>query len=145
MSVKPIPEGYHTVTPYLVVQGVSQLLEFLKQAFAAKEIYRSALPDGTVMHAEIEIGNSRVMLGEAKGEYKPTPSMLYLYVEDTDAVYKRAIEAGGISVMEPANQFYGDRNAGIKDRCDNQWWIATRIENLSAEEIAERAKTAKKH
>jgi PhnB protein len=143
MSVKPIPEGYHTVTPYLVVKGVSQLLDFLKQAFGAEEIHRSAMPDGTVMHAEIQIGNSRVMLGEAKGEHKPSQSMLYLYVEDTDAMYKRAMQAGGISIMEPTNQFYGDRNAGVKDHCDNQWWIATHVEDVSAEEMEKRMKTAK--
>jgi PhnB protein len=101
------------------------------------------MPDGTVMHAEIQIGNSRVMLGEAKGEHKPSQSMLYLYVEDTDAMYKRAMQAGGISIMEPTNQFYGDRNAGVKDHCDNQWWIATHVEDVSAEEMEKRMKTAK--
>ena len=93
MAVKPIPEGYHTVTPYLVVEGVPKLIEFLKAAFGAREIHRTALPDGSVMHAEVQIGDSRVMMGEASGGMKPIPAMLYLYVPDVDAVYERAVRA----------------------------------------------------
>ncbi len=93
MAVKPIPQGYHSVTPYLVVDGAAKLLEFLKQAFGAEETSpRMARPDGTIMHAEIRIGDSRVMLGEPMGEFKPMPAALYVYVNDCDAVYKRALQ-----------------------------------------------------
>lgn len=144
MAVKPIPDGYHTLTPYLTVRGVAKLIDFLKQAFDAQEVERMAQPDGTVRHAEVRIGDSIVMLGEAGGQWQPMPASLYMYVTDTDAVYKSALRAGGTSVMEPANQFYGDRNAGVKDPCGNQWWIATRIENLSHQELERRAAAAMK-
>jgi uncharacterized glyoxalase superfamily protein PhnB len=140
MAVKPIPDGYHTVTPYLVVPGVAKLITFLKQAFGAEETHPpTSRPDGAIMHAEVRIGDSRVMMGEPMGDYKPMPASLYLYVNDTDAVYKRALQAGATSIMEPANQFYGDRNAGVKDELGNFWWIGTHIEDVSPEEIAKRA------
>src|SRR3990172_3042509 len=112
MAVKPIPDGYHTVTPYLVVEGAAKLIDFLTQAFGAETKERMQSPDGTVMHAEMRIGDSMIMMGEASGQHKPMPCMIYLYVPDADSVYKKAIEAGATSIMEPANQFYGDRNAG---------------------------------
>ena len=139
MAIKPIPDGYHTLTPYLVVKGVAKLIEFLKQAFDAKEVYRMGMPDGTVMHAEVRIGDSVVMMGEARGEYTPTSACLYMYVNDVDVVYKRAVEAGGTSVAEPTDQFYGDRSGGVKDGSGNQWWIATHKEDVPSEEIARRA------
>jgi len=141
MAVKPIPDGYHSVTPYLIVQGVAKLIDFLKQAFDAKEIERMAGPDGTVMHAEVRIGDSVVMMGEARGESKPMPAALYLYVNDTDVTYRRALQAGATSLKEPADQFYGDRSGGVKDPAGNQWWIATRKEDVSPEELARRAET----
>ena len=144
MPVKPIPDGFHTVTPYLVVPGVPRLIEFLKQAFDAKEMHHSTRPDGTVMHAQVRIGDSVVMMGEAIGEFGPMPAMIYLYVTDVDAVYQRALRAGGVSIMEPTDMFYGDRNGGLKDPCGNQWWIATHIENVSEEELAKRAEGAMK-
>ena len=143
-NVKPIPDGYHTVTPYLVVQGVDELIAFLKQAFDAVETERLAGPDGKVGHGEVRIGDSVVMMGEASGEWKPMPGMIYLYVNDTDATYKRALDAGATSVMEPADQFYGDRNAGVKDAAGNMWWIATRKENVSPEELRRRAEARAK-
>ncbi len=143
-NVKPIPDGYHTVTPYLVVEGVAELIDFLKQAFDAVETERIPGPDGKVGHGEVRIGDSVVMLGEASGEWKPMPGMIYLYVNDTDATYKRALDAGATSVMEPADQFYGDRNAGVKDASGNMWWIATRKENVSPEELRKRAEARAK-
>jgi len=137
-SVKPIPEGAHTVTPYLVVEGIPKLLDFLKQAFGAQERFRMARPDGGVMHADVKIGDSIVMMGEAMGEWKPKPCSLYLYVEDVDAVYQRAIDAGGTKVREPSNQFYGDRTGGVIDPCGNYWGIATHVEDVSHEEMAKR-------
>ena len=143
-NVKPIPDGHHTVTPYLVVEGVDKLIDFLKQAFDAVETERLPGPDGKVGHGEVRIGDSVVMMGEASGEWKPMPGMIYLYVNDTDATYKRALEAGATSVMEPADQFYGDRNAGVKDASGNMWWIATRKENVSPEELRKRAEARAK-
>src|SRR5262249_28701428 len=127
MPVKPIPEGFHTVTPYLVVNGVAKLVEFLQKAFNAQMIHpMMTAPDGRVMHAEVKIGDSPIMLGEPMGpQQPPVPAMLYLYVPDVDALFKQAIAAGGTSIMEPTNQFYGDRNAGLKDAFGNQWWIGT--------------------
>lgn len=139
MSVKPIPEDYHTVTPYLVVQKAAQLIDFLKQAFEAEELHRMARPDGTIMHAEIKIGDSRVMIGEAQGEFTSMPAMLHLYVEDADAVYRQALQAGAMSLREPEDQFYGDRIGGVRDSFGNQWWMATHIEDVSPEEMASRA------
>jgi uncharacterized glyoxalase superfamily protein PhnB len=140
MAVKPIPDGYHSVTPYLVVKGADNLLGFVKQAFDAVEVHECMRrPDGTIQHAEVRIGDSVVMLGEASGRWAPRPSTLYLYVHDTDAIYRRALEAGATSLMEPANQFYGDRNAGIQDPSGNFWWIATHVEDVSPEEMKRRA------
>jgi PhnB protein len=144
MAVKPIPEGYHTVTSYLVVPGVTNLINFLKRAFNAAELHRMARPDGTIMHAEVKIGDSHVMLGEPMGQWPPMPCALYLYVNDTDATYKRALEAGATSLMEPADQFYGDRNAGVKDPSGNFWWIATHKEDVPPEELEKRAEAAMK-
>ena len=139
MAVKLVPDGLHTVTPYLVVPGVAQLIDFMKQVFDATEIRRMALPDGTVMHAEVRIGDSALMMGQAPGGYQALTASLYVYVKDTDAVYQRAIAAGATSLMAPADQFYGDRNAGVKDASGNTWWIATHLEDVSPEELARRA------
>jgi PhnB protein len=143
MAVKPIPEGYHTVTPYLVVEDAAALIDFLKQAFDAEERHRMARPDGTIMHAEVKIGDSFLMLGNSSAEHKPLQCMIYLYVEDADATYQRAIQAGATSVMAPADQFYGDRNGGVKDSWGNFWWIGTHIEDVSSEEVARRAQAQK--
>ena len=143
-NVKPIPDGYHTVTPYLIVEGVAELIDFLKQAFDGVETERMPGPDGKVGHGEVRIGDSVVMMGEASGEWKPMPGSIYLYVNDTDATYKRALDAGATSVMEPADQFYGDRNAGVKDASGNMWWIATRKENVSPEELRRHAEARAK-
>jgi PhnB protein len=144
MAVKPIPEGFHTVTPYLLVTDARRLIEFLKQAFGAELVHLSTRPDGGVMHAQVRIGDSPVMMGEVTGEWKPMLGSLYLYVPDTDAVYRRALQAGGTSVMEPADQFYGDRNAGVKDPVGNVWWIGTHIEDVSEEEMARRVQAHRK-
>ena len=135
----PIPKGYHTVTPVLTVHGAAKLIEFLKQAFDAKETYRLPGPNGEVMHAEVKIGDSMVMVGEATDQWKPMPATIALYVEDTDAWYKRALQAGATSVREPSDQFYGDRSAGVKDSAGNRWWIHTHIEDVPPDEIKKRA------
>ena len=141
-NVKPTPDGYHTVTPYLKVKGVAGLIDFLKQAFDAVETERLLGPDGKVGHAEVRIGDSVVMMGEAPGD--PMPAMLYVYVDDADASYKRALEAGATSLAEPEDQFYGDRTAGVKDPFGNCWYVAERQEDVSPEELRRRAEARAK-
>lgn len=141
-QVRPIPEGYHSVTPHLTVPGVAKLIDFLKQAFGATELMRFAAPDGSVMHAEVKIGDSIVMLGEPTGEFKAMPGVLNMYVPDVDATYRRAIDAGARSLREPADQFYGDRSAGVQDSAGNQWWISTHVEDVSPEEMKRRMQAA---
>ena len=128
-KVKPIPEGHPTVSPYIVSPGVAKIIDFAKQVFNAQEIYASRRPDGSVMHAEIKIGDSVVMLGEAQ-EGKKFPAMLHIYTEDVDAVYRRAMQAGAKSIREPADQPYGDRSGGVEDEFGNQWWMATHIQDV---------------
>jgi PhnB protein len=144
MPPRTPPDGYHTISPYLIVRDVAGLMDFVIRAFEGKEIERMADPSGLVMHGEVRIGDSIVMMGEASGPYPPMPGAMYLYLNDTDRVYARAIKAGAISVMEPADQFYGDRNAGVKDQWGNVWWIATRVEDLSPEELRKRAAERRK-
>ena len=143
-SVNPVPEGYHTITPYLYAEGATDLINFLERAFAAQETERMVRPDGSILHAEVRIGDSVLMLAEATGEVQPMPSALYLYVGDTDAAYHRAIEAGASSLMEPTDMFYGDRNAGVKDPFGNHWWIATRFEDVPVGELQTRADAARR-
>ena len=139
MAVKPIPEGYHTVTPYLLVEGAARLIDFLKQAFDAEEVVRMPGKDGTVGHAEVRIGDSMIMLADAQAEYPAKPHMICLYVEDADATYQRAIAAGATSIKEPADQFYGDRSGGVTDASGMQWWISTHVEDVAPEELEKRA------
>jgi uncharacterized glyoxalase superfamily protein PhnB len=138
-SVKPVPDGYHTVTPNLVVDEAARLLSFLEAAFDAKVIFRSLREDGEIGHAEIQIGDSRLMLSGTQPQWPALPCALYLYVEDCDALYAKAIAAGAKSIMEPANMFYGDRNGAVTDPSGNQWWIATHVEDVSPEELVRRA------
>lgn len=144
MAVKPIPEGYHTVTPYLAVAGAEKLLDFVKRAFGAKETSRSMRPDGTVWHATVRIGDSMVMLAEATEPWKPMPTSIYLYLNDVDGTFQKAIAAGGTSLMEPADQFYGDRVGGLQDPVGNMWWVATHIEDVPPEEMERRHQAAAK-
>jgi|ERR1017187_8039702 PhnB protein len=139
MKPNHIPEGCHSVTPYLTVPDAALLVEFLKQAFDGIERARISRPDGTVLHAQVRVGDSLLMIGEPQGQWKPRPTMLYYYVADMDATYKRAIAAGAKSVVDPASMFYGDRCGCVKDVADNDWWIATHIEELSTAQIQERA------
>jgi PhnB protein len=143
-TVNPIPDGYHTVTPYLIVQGAERLIEFLKQAFGAEEIYCSRKPDGTIGHTQLRIGDSMVELAEGNDQWQPLRCALHLYVPDTDATYRRAIEAGATSLFEPSDTFYGDRSGGVQDPSGNQWYIATRMEEVSEEEMTRRQAAAGK-
>lgn len=139
MTANPVPPGYHTVTPYLMVSDASALIEFAQRAFEAEARMKHTDAHGRVSHAEITIGDSVIMLGEGNAEYPPAPASLHLYIADVDAVYARALQAGGSSVREPRTEFYGDRMAGIRDSEGNTWWIATRVENLTPEEMQARA------
>lgn len=140
MAVKPIPDGYHSITPYLVVPGAMKLIDFLKRGLGATVTEGPMTrPDGAVMHAEVRIGDSIVMMGEPMGDMPAMPATLYLYVPDVDAVYRQAIAAGGTSMREPADMFYGDRHGSVKDPSGNIWSIATHIEDVPREELARRA------
>jgi PhnB protein len=138
MAVNWKPEGYHTVTPYLIGRGTAELIEFLKESFGAEDRERHMRPDGKIMHAEVKIGDSVVMMGEASDAFKAMPASIHLYLEDVDAAYKRALRAGGKSLREPTDQFYGDRSAGVEDAAGNQWWLATHVEDVSPEEMQRR-------
>jgi PhnB protein len=126
-AIAPVrmPEGFHTITPYLIVEGGATLIDFLAKAFDAQEKGRVPRPDGTILHAELQIGDSALELADGTTEYPPMPTAIHFYVPDADAVYRRALAAGGVSVYEPVNQVYGDREAGVTDPSGNQWYIAT--------------------
>ena len=138
MAVAPVPPGYHRVTPYLVVADGEGLIGFLVAAFEAEVCSRAIRPDGTIANAEMRIGDSMVMVAQAREPWKPMPAGFYLYVTDTDATYQAALAAGGASVLEPSDQFYGDRNAGVQDPWGNNWWIATHIEDVDEAEVQRR-------
>ncbi|MGY8666860.1 VOC family protein [Bradyrhizobium sp. UFLA05-109] len=139
-QVKPVPEGYHTVTPYLIVDGAEKVIHFMKEAFGAQPLFEPMMrPDGKVMHAEFKIGSSIVMIADSSERAQATSTMLYLYVPNVDAVYQKAIKAGGTSLMEPTDQFYGDRSGGVKDPAGNHWHIGTHIEDVSPTELKKRA------
>ncbi|HMQ98827.1 MAG TPA: VOC family protein [Ignavibacteria bacterium] len=138
MSVKPIPEGYSNVIPFLICTGADKVIEFCKTVFDARIMDISKDDNGIIMHASIQIRDSAVMLSEGSEKYPAYPTMMYLYMENCDEIYKRGIDAGGRSLREPTNEFYGDRTCGFTDPSGNQWWVATHIEDLSHDEIAAR-------
>src|SRR2546428_9358949 len=148
MALKPIPEGYHTATPYLIVKGAVKALEFYKRAFGAREPTRFTTPDGEIGHAEFRIGDSVIMLADEypdMGYRSPksiggTPVSILLYVEDVDRWFERAIAACGKVARPVANQFYGDRTGTLTDPFGHVWSIATRVEDVSPEETRRRAK-----
>jgi PhnB protein len=148
--VKPIPKGYHSVTPYLVVENAAKALEFYKNAFGAKEMFRMDGPGGKIAHAEIEIGDSRIMLADESPEMNTraprslggTPVSLMIYTESVDTVFKAALKAGGIQTRAVEDMFYGDRSGSLTDPFGHQWHIATHKEDLTAEEIQHRAMSA---
>ena len=137
--VKPVPDGYTAVTPYLVAEDAPRLIDFLVEAFGAVERMRMPMPDGGIGHAEVEIAGAAVMLGSASPpDFPPVAAQLHLYVEDADAVYARAVAAGATAIAEPADQFYGDRLGRIADPAGNVWTIATHIEDVTPEQMMER-------
>ena len=145
MAVKPVPEGYHTYTPYYVVEGAAEFLDFLKKAFGAEETLRMPAPGGRIGHAEVRIGTSMLMLADASLPEHPVRQFNgMLYVNDADAVFKTAVAAGARSERQPENMFYGDRMGGVVDRWGNHWWIGTHVEDVSPEEMKRRMAAAKK-
>jgi PhnB protein len=150
MAVKPIPEGYHTLTPYLAVEDAAEAIEYYKEAFGAKERVRMDTPDGKIGHAELEVGDALLMLSDPfpQASTRPpkelggTSASVFMYVEDVDAVVKKAVKAGATVTMEVADQFWGDRFGTVTDPFGHVWSIATHVEDVPPEEMAERAKAA---
>jgi PhnB protein len=145
MPVKPIPDGYHTVTPYLMLQDADKFVDFMARAFDAKVEEQLKRPDGKVGHTELRIGDSVIMLSEAVAPHEPSSVMLHLYVEDADAAFERAVAAGASVVSRPADQFYGDHAGCVKEPTGhNTLWIATHVEDMSPDERKRRATEAMK-
>jgi PhnB protein len=150
MAVKPIPEGYHTPIPYLAVDDAEAAIEYYKKAFGAKERYRMTTPDGRIGHAELEIAQSILMLSDvfpqastrSPKEVGGTTVSIFVFVEDVDKVVKQAADAGGAITMEPEDQFWGDRFGTITDPFGHLWGIATHVEDVAPEEMAERVKAS---
>jgi PhnB protein len=150
MSVRPIPEGYHTVTPFLVVDDASEAIDFYQRALGARERMRMPMPDGKVAHAEIEIGDSVVMLSDPFPQATTRPPTelggttvgVFLYVEDVDAFVQRAVDAGATVTMPPEDMFWGDRFGQISDPFGHQWQVATHVEDVPPDEMAARARKA---
>src|SRR5258708_21119290 len=142
MPSLPSLAGYHRVTRYLAVPDAQGLIDFVVKVFDAREREVIRQPDGQVRHAEVQIGDSIIMLGSPSSTFGTATATLYVYVDDADARYQKALDAGATSISEPADQFYGDRHAGVKDPNDITWWIATHFEDLPPEELARRAKAA---
>ena len=149
-TVKAIPDGYHTITPYLSIKGASDAIEFYKKAFGAKEVMRMAQPDGRIGHAELQIGDSVLMLADPmpQSTVKPPKDLggtsvgIFLYVEDVDEVAQQVVDAGGTVTMPVEDQFWGDRFGVVADPYGHQWQIATHKEDLSPEEIRVRGEKA---
>lgn len=139
-----VPEGLRAVTPYLMVRGGAKLIDFLKQTFGAETIVLHQDPGGKVMHAQVRIGDSMLQISDASAPWEPTPAALHVYVPDVDATYKKAIAAGATSLHEVMDMFYGERSGGVKDAWGNSWWIATFKEELTKDEIDQRAAAAGK-
>lgn len=148
MAVKPVPEGQHSITPYLGIKDAAKAIEFYKQAFGAVEMFRLEGPDGRIGHAELKIGDSSLMLADPcdmEGGLAASQSLggtavgLHLYVEDCDKIYDQAVAAGALALRPVQDQFYGDRSGTLKDPFGNLWFVSTHKEDLSPEEIRARA------
>ncbi len=144
MQKKWIPEGQHVLTPYLIVKDAVKFIEFVEKTFDGTTTECLKHDDGKIGHAEIKIGDSKIMLGEACDEFKAMPAGIYVYVEDTDATYHRALKNGATCVHKPKDQFYGDRSGGVQDQWGNFWWIATHKESVSHQELQKRIEQMKK-
>jgi PhnB protein len=144
-AAKAVPTGYHTITPSLTLDNASQAIDWYKKALCAEELSRSAGPDGKIMHAELKIGDSRFMMndvmmgGKGPKAHGGSPASLWLYVEDSDALFNRAVKAGAQVQMPLADQFWGDRGGAVADPEGYTWWISTRKEDLTPAEMQQRA------
>ena len=141
--VRPIPEGFRTVTPFIMVKDAAALLDFMKEGLDAEEVFVLHHGAQKVGHAQMKIGDSMVMVGDAEN-MPELKGAIYLYVPDADAAYDRAVKAGASSVIEPEDQFYGDRMGGVKDPFGNTWWFATHIEDVAEDKLEKRAMAAMK-
>jgi PhnB protein len=139
MPVKPIPDGYPEVIPYLMVADAEKCIAFMQTVFGAKLAEQILQPDGRIGHSELKIGNSMIMLSQATVEHPATPVMLHFYVEDVDKVFQAALAAGATQISAPAEQFYGDRSGGVREPGGNRVWIATHVEDVTPEELQRRA------
>lgn len=149
-SVKPIPDGYHSLTPYLIIKGAAEAMEYYKKAFGAVELFRMGAPEGKIGHAEMKIGDSPFMLADEHPELGfvgpqtlgGAPVSLLIYVEDVDTIYQQAIAAGGKEMKALQNQFYGDRSGTLTDPYGHVWTVATHVEDVSPDEMEKRAQAA---
>jgi PhnB protein len=131
MSPVPLPEGYHSVNPYIVVDGAERLIDFLVAVFGGVEQGRSLRADGRIDHGDVRIGDSLVMLSEASQNYPARPCVHFVYVDDVDATYRAGLAAGATSIMAPTDQPWGDRCCGFVDPFENRWWVATHLRDFS--------------
>jgi len=147
MTIKPIPDGYHSVTPYLSIKDAAKAIEFYKRAFGANELFRLVAPSGEIGHAEIKIGDSQIMLADPceEGTFRNPQTLggtsvgLHVYVEDVDTLFARAVDAGAKTVRPVQDQFYGDRTGTLEDPFGHVWFLATHKEEITPEEINKRA------
>src|SRR5215471_6139628 len=134
MKAKPIRDGFHAVTPYLFADDARRLIKFVSTAFGGKVTFQKERPDGTTIHAEMQVGDSMLMLADASKEFPPMPTSIYLYVTDSDVVYQTALRSGGVSVFPIMTLPSGERYGGVKVPCGNIWWVATHVEDVTPEE-----------
>ncbi len=144
MATKSIPEGYRSITPSFCVDGAQEFINFLKDVFAAQDRFKMDGPGGKVMHAELNIGDSAIMVSDVMPQWPAKSNSLYVYVDDVDATYQRALKAGATSVRVPENAFYGDRTSAVKDPFGNMWGIATHVEDVPPDELKKRAEAFQK-
>ena len=138
MGTKPVPEGYHAVTPFVIAKGAARFIDFMKEAFDGTDLGRVVDEHGAIGHAEVRIGDLVVMTFDAKDGWPETPAFLRLYVADVDSTYQRALKAGATSVTDLTNMPWGDRICRVRDPLGNLWWLMTRIEEVSPEELERR-------
>ena len=137
-TVRPIPADAQPLTPFISIDDVAGFIDFVKEAFGVTVAYMMKSDDGVVRHCRLQIGGSQLMVSSGTDLFKPMPCMLHLYVDDVDVTYRMATKAGAASLREPENQFYGDRSAGVEDRWNNQWWLATHTEDVNPSEMRRR-------
>jgi PhnB protein len=138
MTVKSIPDGYHTLTPFITAEDASGLLQFIETAFEGKVRFRMDAPGGKIGHAEIEVGDSVIMVADPDERDTTAKAMLHLYVDDVDSVFQHAVAAGGTAESAPETHFYGDRSGTIRDGWGNRWYISTHVEDVTPEEMTKR-------